>query len=71
MKKCLICKIAPLIGGIGAINWGLVALFDFNLVTALLGNMTTSARIIYGLIAGMGIILVFSSFRTCSLCKNK
>ncbi len=71
MKKCFICKIAMLIGGIGAMNWGLVALFNFNLVAALLGPMTTSARIIYGLIAGMGIILVVSSFRTCSLCKNK
>ena len=32
---------------VGAINWGLVGLFDFNLVTFLFGDMTTLARIVY------------------------
>lgn len=41
---------------IGAINWGLVGLLDFNLVSFLFGEMTTLARIVYSLIAIAGII---------------
>lgn len=47
---------------IGAINWGLIGLFDFNLVTFLLGKMTSVIRIIYALvgISGLWAISFFS-----------
>ena len=32
---------------IGALNWGLVGLFNFDLVAFLLGDMTLWSRIIY------------------------
>ena len=35
---------------IGALNWGLVGLFDFNLVAQIFGNMTIMSRIIYSLV---------------------
>lgn len=35
---------------VGALNWGLVGLFGFDLVAALFGGMTTGARIIYTII---------------------
>jgi len=35
---------------IGGLNWGLVGLFDFNLVAAILGPMTIWSRIIYTLV---------------------
>ena len=35
---------------IGAINWGLVGLFGFDLVAALLGSMTVMSRIVYSLV---------------------
>lgn len=49
---------------IGAINWGLIGLFSFNLVELIFGDMTVLARIIYGLvgIAGLwGIKLLFDN----------
>lgn len=49
-------KIALVFTIIGAINWGLVGLLDFNLVSFLFGEMTTLARIVYSLIAIAGII---------------
>lgn len=70
MKKCLFCKVASLITAIGAINWGLVAIFDFNLVARFFGDMTTSARMIYGLIGGLGIIVLLNVFRNCPLCQK-
>ena len=35
---------------IGALNWGLVGLFGFNLVAQIFGNMTVMSRIIYSLV---------------------
>jgi uncharacterized membrane protein YuzA (DUF378 family) len=37
---------------IGGLNWGLVGLFNFNLVGAITGgDLSTGARVIYGLVA--------------------
>lgn len=41
---------------VGAINWGLVGLFDMNLVSSLFGSATFITRIIYTVIAIAGII---------------
>ncbi len=49
-KVCLILTI------IGAINWGLVGLFDFNLVSTLFGVENVITRIIYVLVGIAGII---------------
>ena len=35
---------------VGALNWGLIGLFQFNLVKALLGDMTILSRIVYSLV---------------------
>ena len=47
---------------IGAINWGLVGIFNFNLVEAIFGGLSVLTRIIYNLvgISGLwGIKLIF------------
>ena len=40
---------------IGAINWGLVGLFGFDLVAFLLGEMTFLTRLVYGLVGLSGL----------------
>ena len=40
-------KIALVFTIIGAVNWGLIGLFDFNLVTAITGDMDVIRNIIY------------------------
>lgn len=40
---------------IGGLNWGLVGLFRFDLVAAVLGDMTILSRIIY-VVVGLGAI---------------
>ncbi|ERI92656.1 hypothetical protein HMPREF1982_02265 [Clostridiales bacterium oral taxon 876 str. F0540] len=47
--------IALLLVIIGAVNWGLIGFFDFNLVSALFGEMTTFSRIIYALVGIAGL----------------
>lgn len=42
---------------IGALNWGLIGFFEFNLVTSLFGDTNSViSRIIYSIIAIAGII---------------
>lgn len=48
-------KIALILIIIGAINWGLIGIFGFDLVVAIFGNMTVISRIIYGLVGVSGI----------------
>ncbi len=49
-------KIALGITIIGAINWGLIGFFDYNLVEGLFGSMDFIPRIIYGLVGVTGLI---------------
>ncbi|MCI9531045.1 MAG: DUF378 domain-containing protein [Lachnospiraceae bacterium] len=46
---------------IGAINWGLIGLFRFDLVSFLFGSMSWLSRIIYGIV-GIGGLYLFSVF---------
>lgn len=49
-KTCLVITI------IGAINWGLIGIFDFNLVDTLFGAGSMVSRIVYGLVGITGLI---------------
>ncbi len=49
--------IALILVVIGGINWGLVGLFDFNLVTAIFGNSIITT-IIYVLVALAALYLI-------------
>lgn len=53
--KCLQI-IALILTIIGALNWGLVAIFNFNVVAYLFGDRTLVTLIIYGLVAIAGLI---------------
>lgn len=41
---------------VGALNWGLIALFNFNLVTMLFGDRTLVTLIVYGLVGISGLV---------------
>lgn len=57
--------IALLLVIIGAINWGLIGFFQFDLVATLFGDMSTISRVIYSLvgIAGLYAISFFAKSR--------
>ncbi|WP_077624988.1 DUF378 domain-containing protein [Sediminibacillus massiliensis] len=59
-------RIALLLVIIGAVNWGLVGLFQFDLVAAIFGGGEQSgafARIIYTLVGISGLICLSMLFR--------
>lgn len=43
---------------IGAINWGLIGFFNFNLVSLLFGQFNWISRIIYAVVGICGLYLV-------------
>lgn len=51
----VIDKIALVLIIIGAINWGLIGIFKFDLVATIFGNMTMLTRIIYSLVGISGL----------------
>ena len=55
-KFCLVLTI------IGAIVWGLIGVFDFNLVATIFGDGSTLSRIIYTLVGIAGLINIYLLF---------
>ena len=49
---------------IGAINWGLIGFFQFDLVAAIFGDMSTFSRIIYAIMGIAGLYYI-SFFDIC------
>ena len=43
---------------IGAINWGLIGFFQFDLVAFIFGNMSCLSRIIYALVGLSGLYMI-------------
>ena len=43
---------------VGGLNWGLVGLFDFDLVAALFGEMSMLSRIVYALVGFAALLQI-------------
>lgn len=70
----IVQKIALTFTIIGAINWGLVGIFDFNLVDYLFKSGSVVTRIIYTIVAIAGlinIIIYFIDLDTPKVIKEK
>jgi len=55
-KMEIIYKICLVFTILGAVNWGLVGLFDFNLVTAIFEAGSMIVKVIYTLIGICGLV---------------
>lgn len=62
MFSKILTKISYCLVIIGALNWGLVGLFDWNVVGTLFGEMTFLTRLIYILVGLGGVLLMVDSF---------
>ena len=68
--NCMVCKIATLLAGLGALNWGLLALFQLDLVTKIFGGMTTASKVVYIVIGVAGLMKLASLVVCCPCCKT-
>lgn len=46
---------------VGGLNWGLVGLFDFDLVATLLGDMSLASRAVYTLVGLASVYLILAA----------
>ena len=68
MSMC--CKIVIIVAIIGALNWGLVGVANFNLVDYFLGAGSIAARIVYIVVGLSGLSLLAHLFKACPMCKK-
>lgn len=52
---------------VGGVNWGLVGLFDFDLVATIFGTMSGLSRTVYSLV---GLSSVYMIYTTMKVSKN-
>lgn len=48
---------------VGALNWGMVGLLNFDLVAAIFGDMSALSRIVYSLVGVAGVYLAATSMQ--------
>lgn len=51
---------------VGALNWGLVGIAQFDLVAALFGPASVLSRIVYSLVGVAAVVLAVTSFAPAS-----
>lgn len=54
---------------VGGLNWGLVGLFDLNLVNAIFGSMPSLERFVYLLVGAGAVYLLATHQDDCKTCE--
>jgi hypothetical protein len=62
MAKSVLDWIVLILVIVGGLNWGL-AVFDFNLVDAILGSVPIAAKIVYGLVGIAALYTIYFLFK--------
>lgn len=52
----------------GGLNWGLIGLFNFNLVAAIFGGFSS---IVYVLVGAAAVYAIFTHIGECKICSKK
>lgn len=66
MKK--LHMVTCLLVWVGALNWGLVGLFNFNLVSMLVGSIPSIEKLIYVLIGASAVVELLTHKNNCKMC---
>lgn len=55
---------------VGGLNWGLVGLFEFDLVAAIFGAMTALSRIVYTIVGICAVIVLVMAMTSCKASES-
>lgn len=55
---------------VGGLNWGLIALFDLDLVQAVVGSIPMGAKLVYGLVGASAVYIVATHKTDCKTCAK-
>ena len=69
-QACALCKVVGALAGIGALNWGLTAVFGINIVDKIFGEGTTIGKAVYAIVGLSGLVLLSSFVIVCPACKK-
>ena len=58
----IVQKTALVLTIVGALNWGMIGLFNFDLVASIFGSMTIVTRTIYTLVGIAGLVNIMLFF---------
>jgi uncharacterized protein len=53
---------------VGGLNWGLIGLFNFDLVAAIFGEMTAISRLVYALV---GLSALYAIYTSSKMARKK
>ena len=56
---------------VGGLNWGLVGLFNYNLVEMLLGSMPGVVMVVYVLVGLSAVYIGVTHKSDCKICSKK
>ena len=63
MKFSIIEWIAMVLVIVGGLNWGLVGLFNFDLVATIFGAMSAISRVVYVLVGISAVYMIFGAMK--------
>lgn len=55
---------------VGALNWGLVGFFGFDLVASIFGDMSAVSRIVYALVGISAVVMIATHKKSCKPCSD-
>ncbi len=56
---------------VGGLNWGLIALFNLNLVNSILGSAPSIEKIVYILVGASAVYIMATHMSDCKVCAKK
>lgn len=56
---------------VGGLNWGLVGLFNLDLVNLLFGSMPAIANLVYVLVGVSAVYTFTTHMKECKVCSKK
>ena len=71
MNKKSLHMVAFILTIVGALNWGLVGLFSFNLVSVIFGSWPTVETVVYILVGVSAVYLIATHKGDCKICGGK
>lgn len=63
--------VAVLLLVVGGLNWGLIGLFNYNLVMALLGGYPSVEMLVYVLVGLSAVYILVTHKGDCKVCSTK
>jgi uncharacterized membrane protein YuzA (DUF378 family) len=70
MNQKTLHMVAFVLTVVGALNWGLMALLNLNLVSMLVGTWPMVEKVAYILVGVSGLYILLTHMKDCKICSK-